>query len=121
MSATTLVSKFISNGQTSIVDNDREYIGWTCIEYNGNGKVTFLAVDNIKSYANPNITYLYDYQFSKKWTVGFPPLELFMIYFNSGFYTHCSGSNHAKQTVFTKACEKYCNKLEKTFTCEHSI
>lgn len=112
--STSLVDKFISKGQTYIVDNNREYIGWSCIEYDGNGKVTISAVDNIKSHANQNITHIYDYQFSRKWIIGSRPLELFMIYFNSGFYTHCSGSNIVKQSVFTKACEKYCIQLDKS-------
>ena len=68
-----LVGKFTSNGQTYIINN-RKYIGWTCIEYNGKGKVTILAVNNIEYYENSNVTQIYDYQFSKEWTVGYPPI-----------------------------------------------
>ena len=45
-----------------------------------------------------------------------------MLCFNSEFFTHCSGnSNHVKKYIFIKACEKYCNELEKTFKGEPSF
>jgi hypothetical protein len=108
---TEILGEFISMGQSSIMDDNKEYIGWSYIEYDGSYNVKFTAVDNIESYANPRITRIFEYTFSKKMVV--KPLELFMIYFNSGFYTHYE-LNRSKIRAFAKACEKYCIELDES-------
>ena len=54
-----------SMGQTSIVNSDREYIGWSYISIQGN-KLVIYASNNIYSYANPTITPILTYYFVKK-------------------------------------------------------
>ena len=111
---------FASMGQSSFIDSDREYIGWSYIFIRGK-HLTIEARDNIASYSNPRITPIFKYKFAKEIPIDYPPLEHCIIYYMSVFYTHISDTNMTKVNIFCKAAKKYFNEMDKTLLGEPSL
>jgi len=101
---------FETMGQTSMKDDYQNDYGWTCLKLNG--RTLTIESCNTLVYSNPFIFTLYECKLSQEIPVGYPPFELFMIYFQSGFYTHIPGSNISNITNFRKACKKYTQALD---------
>ena len=111
---------YASMGQSSIIDSDKDYIGWSYISIEGK-ELTIEARDYTQSYATPNITLVFAYDFVKEIPEYYPPLELFGIYFMAGFYTHSPSSSQTKINVFRKAAEKYCKIMDDTLLGKDTI
>jgi len=114
------MTSFESMGQSSIMDTENEYIGWSYINIQGR-ELVIKAIDNINSLANPRVTNIILYKFSKEIPVDYPPLEKFVIQFMNGFNTESQYSSQTKINVFHKAAEKYCNELDKALRGEPGI
>jgi hypothetical protein len=105
---------FETMGSTILIDSNGEKMGWTSIVLNySNITIRCRNTDTRK------IKIVLQYKLDRDVDETSRELNLFIIYFLLGFFTHYE-FNYAKYDVFLKACEKKLKELNSTLSKKYS-